>query len=144
MTNLRRITYLVLDEADRMLDMGFEPQIKKIVSQIRPDRQTLMWSATWPKEVQNISRLFQNDAYEVHVGSMELRANKDIKQIVECVEDYDKYNRLLARMAEIPHGSKMLIFVSTKVGCDTLAGSLRQQRHEATAIHGHLRRVIFL
>jgi hypothetical protein len=51
-TNLRRITYLVLDEADRMLDMGFEPQIRKIVGQIRPDRQTLLWSATWPKEIQ--------------------------------------------------------------------------------------------
>ena len=42
----------MLDEADRMLDMGFEPQIRKIVGQIRPDRQTLLWSATWPKEIQ--------------------------------------------------------------------------------------------
>lgn len=50
-TNLKRVTYMVLDEADRMLDMGFEPQIRKIMGQIRPDRQTMMFTATWPKEV---------------------------------------------------------------------------------------------
>ena len=48
---MRRCTYLVLDEADRMLDLGFEPQLRQIVDRIRPDRQTLMFSATWPKEV---------------------------------------------------------------------------------------------
>ena len=54
-TNMRRVTYLVLDEADRMLDMGFEQQLRKIVSHIRPDRQTLMFSATWPKEVEALA-----------------------------------------------------------------------------------------
>ena len=55
-TNLRRVTYLVLDEADRMLDMGFARDIKRIIGQIStPDRQTLMFSATWPKEVQNLA-----------------------------------------------------------------------------------------
>ena len=68
-TNLRRITYLVMDEADRMLDMGFEPQIRKIVSQIRPDRQTLMFSATWPKDVQklaNVSYLLLHSPFNHH------------------------------------------------------------------------------
>merc|ERR1712003_551064 len=55
-TNLKRLTYLVLDEADRMLDMGFEPQVRKITSQVRPDRQTLMWSATWPPQIQDLAK----------------------------------------------------------------------------------------
>jgi ATP-dependent RNA helicase DDX5/DBP2 len=59
-TNLRRVTYLVMDEADRMLDLGFEQQICKIVGQIRPDRQTLIFSATWPKDLQNLATVCPN------------------------------------------------------------------------------------
>eukprot|EP00981_Chlorochromonas_danica_P008483 scaffold2205_cov183-Ochromonas_danica.AAC.8 len=135
-TNLRRVTYLVLDEADRMLDMGFEPQMRKIVSQIRPDRQTLMWSATWPKAVQALARDFLQDPYQVSVGSMELRANDAIKQVIEVVGDYDKFPRLTSHLRAVERTAKILIFVETKRGCDQLTRSLRGQGLDARAIHG--------
>mmetsp|Transcript_8975 Transcript_8975/g.13368 ORF Transcript_8975/g.13368 Transcript_8975/m.13368 type:complete len:290 (-) Transcript_8975:102-971(-) len=136
-TNLKRVTYLVLDEADRMLDMGFEPQMRKIVSQIRPDRQTLMWSATWPKEVQQLSKDFLHDAYQVHVGSMDLRANIMIKQFIEVLQDdYAKYPRLVHHLKEFNDGSKVIIFCETKKGCDQLTRSLRGQSYAVRCIHG--------
>ena len=126
-------SYLCLCSFNR----GFEPQIRKIVSQIRPDRQTLLWSATWPKEVQALARDFlQPDSYQVHVGSLELRANISIKQIIEVCNDFDKYPKLIQHLREYNDGSKVLIFVETKKGCDQLTRSLRGERFPARAIHG--------
>ena len=89
-TNLHRTTYLCLDEADRMLDMGFEPQIRKIVGQIRQDRQTLMFSATWPKEIQKLAMDFMNDPTLIFIGNQELTVNKNITQHVAVVQEYEK------------------------------------------------------
>ena len=89
-TNLHRTTYLCLDEADRMLDMGFEPQIRKILGQIRKDRQTLMFSATWPKEIQKLAGDFMTDPTLIFIGNQELTVNKNITQLVEVVQEFEK------------------------------------------------------
>jgi ATP-dependent RNA helicase DDX5/DBP2 len=116
--------------------MGFEPQMRKIVSQIRPDRQTLLWSATWPKEVQQLAKDFLADPYQVHVGSLDLRANVNIRQIVEVMTDYDKYPRLSEHLKEYGDGARVIIFVETKKGCEQLARSLKGQGYPVRAIHG--------
>ncbi|KAF7633844.1 hypothetical protein Mgra_00006702 [Meloidogyne graminicola] len=116
-TNMCRCSFLVLDEADRMLDMGFEPQIRKIVGQIRPDRQTLMFSATWPKEVRALASDFQTNPVHLHVGSLELAANHNIQQHVE-------------------KKTKTLIFVETKRKADELTRYMRNDGLPALCIHG--------
>ncbi|KAH8598230.1 P-loop containing nucleoside triphosphate hydrolase protein [Bisporella sp. PMI_857] len=136
--SLANIKYLVLDEADRMLDMGFEPQIRRIVEgEDMPgvqNRQTLMFSATFPRDIQMLARDFLKDYVFLSVGRVG-STSENITQKVEYVEDMDKRSVLLDILHT--HGAGLtLIFVETKRMADSLSDFLINQNFPATSIHG--------
>ena len=135
--SLQSIKYLVLDEADRMLDMGFEPQIRRIVEgEDMPgihDRQTLMFSATFPRDIQMLARDFLKEYIFLSVGRVG-STSENITQKIEYVEDVDKRSVLLDILHT--HGGLTLIFVETKRMADSLSDFLINQSFPATSIHG--------
>lgn len=129
--------------------MGFEPQIRKIIEQIRPDRQVLMWSATWPKEVQTLAEDFLNDYIQINIGifqtemgfalhifisifspgSLNLAANHNIRQFVEICQEEEKEGRIINLLREIAadRTNKIIVFVETKKKVEDILKSIRQE-----------------
>ncbi|KAH3663942.1 hypothetical protein WICMUC_005881 [Wickerhamomyces mucosus] len=136
--SLANIKYLVLDEADRMLDMGFEPQIRHIVQECdMPDvenRQTLLFSATFPKDIQMLASDFLKDYIFLSVGKVG-STSENITQKVLLVEDDEKKSVLLDILTAEENGLT-LIFVETKRMADLLSNFLITQDFPATSIHG--------
>jgi ATP-dependent RNA helicase DDX42 len=124
-TNLSRCTMVVLDEADRMFEMGFEYQVRSIVNNIRPDRQTVLFSATMKKKLEGFAREILNDPIRVVIGSIG-QANPDIAQVVDVVEDVkDKWMWLLRRIDGWVRDGKVLIFAGGKGDTEEVAGGIR-------------------
>lgn len=101
--DLLHVSYLVLDEADRMLDMGFEPQICKILLYLRPDRQTVMTTATWPMGMTRLVKKYMADPVQVTVGTMDLTAAKTVQQIVEIVHENDKFAKVSQQLSSFSY-----------------------------------------
>lgn len=140
-TNLRRVTYLVYDEADRMFDMGFEPQVRSIANHVRPDRQTLLFSATFRRKVEKLARDILADPIRVVHGEAGV-ANEDVTQIVELLPPGPaKWTWLVRRLVEMTTLGSVLIFVTRKANSEELATNLKSRDFKVGLLHGDMSQI---
>ncbi|KAI8874948.1 P-loop containing nucleoside triphosphate hydrolase protein [Backusella circina FSU 941] len=139
-TNLRRVTYMVMDEADRMFDMGFEPQVMKIVNNVRPSRQTVLFSATFPRQMEALARKVLKKPLEVTVGGRSVVCD-DVNQVIEVREESTKFVRLLEILGQLfndegEEGASALIFVDRHEAADNLLRDLIRRGYPCQSLHG--------
>ena len=132
-----RIEMLVLDEADRMLDMGFVDPVEEIVSQTPSSRQTLLFSATLQGSVIKLSEKLLNNPKEVKIDA-DHSQHEGIKQSIHFADDMNHKNRLLDHILIQDDVEHTIIFTSTKRHADRLVSDLRDKEHQAAALHGNM------
>ncbi|KAL0271237.1 UNVERIFIED_CONTAM: hypothetical protein PYX00_008396 [Menopon gallinae] len=133
---LDQTTYVVIDEADRMMEIGFLPQVQDILRYTKNEKQVLMWSATWPQEVEGLAAKYMSNFVRLSVGGLKLKANPNVKQMVIVVPPSEKRERLLKLLRDMEDNYKALVFAETKLTVIRLERFLRENGVRAVAVHG--------
>ncbi|KAG9322952.1 hypothetical protein KVV02_004328 [Mortierella alpina] len=137
-TNFKRTSFLVLDEADRVFDFGFEPQVRSICDNIRPDRQTLLFSATFQKRVERLAREVMTDPVRISIGNVG-QINSDVTQVIHVLKDEAlKWNWLMERLHEFEALGSVLIFVSRKNNVVELTDNMKRAGIKCECLHGDM------
>uniref|UniRef100_A0A1B0DFC2 RNA helicase n=2 Tax=Phlebotomus papatasi TaxID=29031 RepID=A0A1B0DFC2_PHLPP len=137
-TNLRRVSFLVLDEADKMFNMGFEPQVRSICNHVRPDRQTLLFSATFKKRIEKLARDVLTDPVRIVQGDLG-EANEDVTQhMLVFSNPQHKWNWLLAKLVQFLSEGSVLIFVTKKADAEQVANNLQLKEYDPVLLHGDM------